>query len=241
MRHRSLSCLAAFTTVLASIVVACSGSSSSPSNAPPVVQPEEDSSTEVDAEVPVDAAPDSPKPTGKCADTFGSALTEGFGRADGLVWAVQKPSDTGCVFPNSDHVIVQVLINSAVYRMVVNVQSDRAGVDPKIRVGTMSHALPPPAFSEGWHLAAPLDYVTTLGAHSTDPSFSALTLADAVTKIAAEVKVGDLISVYAESGAGRPESTHLVHRNKTDQDGALVVSPTTSPKFLLFHFENQTF
>jgi hypothetical protein len=49
------------------------------------------------------------------------------------------------------------------------------------------------------------------------------------------------VAVYAESGAGRPESTHLVHRNKTNQDGATVVSPTTSPKFILFHFENETF
>jgi len=146
-----------------------------------------------------------------------------------------------CVFPNSDHVIVQILIDSAVYRMVVNVQRDRSGVDPKIRVGTVAHALPAPAFAEGWHLGAPLDYVTTLGAHSTDPSFSPLTLADATAKIAGELKVGDPVSIYAESGAGRPESTHLVHRNATNRDGAIVVDPTTTPKFLLFHFENQTF
>lgn len=220
---------------------ACSSSSSTSSPAGT------DASTEEDGAVPVEvdasdaaAAADGFVPTGKCADTFGNALTAGFGRADGIVYAVQKPSDTSCVLPNSDHVVVQVLIESAVYRMVVNVQSDRAGVDPKIRVATLPHALPAPAFAEGWHLGAPLDYVTTLGAHS-DASFTPLTLDEAVAKIASKVKVGDPIAVYAESGAGRPDSTHLVHRNKTNQDGALVVSPTASPEFLLFHFENQTF
>jgi hypothetical protein len=222
---------------------ACSSSSEgSPAPGPDASEPLE---TDSGSAAQVDAgdaatAPDAFVPTGACAATFGSGLTAGFGRADGLVYAVQKPSDTACVLPNSDHVIVQVLIESAVYRMVVNVQSDRAGVDPKIRVATLAHALPAPPFAEGWHLGAALDYVTTLGAHS-DASFTPLSLDEAVAKIASEVKVGDLVSVYAESGAGRPDSTHLVHRNKTNQDGALVVSPTTSPRFLLFHFENQTF
>ena len=227
-------------------VAACSSSSSSSGATPeadaaPAVEDDASVPGDVDSSSPKsDAAADAFVPSGKCAATFGNALTAGFGRADGIVYAVQKPSDKACVMPNSDHVIVQVLINSAVYRMVVNVQSDRAGVDPKIRVATLPHALPAPAFAEGWHLGAPLDYVTSLGAHS-DASFTALTLDEAVTRIAAEVKVGDPIAVYAESGAGRPDSTHLVHRNKSNQDGAIVVSPTTAPKFLMFHFENQTF
>lgn len=224
------------------VAAAACGSSSSNGGTPGVDaggdEPEADASSP-DASDGA-AAADAFTPTGKCADTFGQALTAGFGRADGIVYAVQKPSDTACVLPNSDHVIVQVLIDSAVYRMVVNVQSDRAGSDPKIRVATLAHALPAPAFAEGWHLGAPLDYVTTLGARS-DGSFTALTLEEATTRIAGEVKVGDLVSVYGESGQGRPDSTHLVHRNKTNQDGAIVVSPTSSPKFILFHFDNQTF
>jgi ABC-type transport system involved in cytochrome bd biosynthesis fused ATPase/permease subunit len=100
--------------------------------------------------------------------------------------------------------------------------------------------LPAPAFAEGWHAGAALDYVTSLGAHS-DASFTPLAMADAVTRIAAEVKVGDLVSVYGTSGPGRPESAHLIHRNAANQDGAIVVSPTTAPAFLLFHFDNQKF
>jgi hypothetical protein len=201
------------------VIAACSSGASSP-----VAQPA------------VDAGPS----TGKCADTFGSALTPGFGRIDGTIYAVQKPSDTTCTLPNATHVILQVLMNSAVYRLVVNVQSDRAGSDPKIRIATLEHALPAPAFAEGWHVPAPLDYVTSLGAHS-DASFTALTLDEATTKIASELKIGDPVSVYGTSGDGRPESAHLIHRNAPDQDGAIVVNPTTTPKLLLFHFDNQTF
>jgi hypothetical protein len=216
--------------VLACVVGACSSTSRSGSDVPPDVDAGNDT-VAPDVDAGVTAAPvEASVPSGKCADTFGSALTEGFGRIDGIVYAVQKPSDTMCTLPNGDHVILQVLMNGAVYRLVVNVQSDRGGADPKIRVATLAHALPAPAFAEGWHLPAPLDYVTSLGAH-----------ADATTKIAAELKIGDPVSVYATSGAGRPESAHLIHRNDTNEDGAIVVTPTTSPRFLLFHFDGQTF
>ncbi len=224
------------------LLVACSGSSSSTPGATPsddAGSSEDSAAPDLDASSAVDAV-DAFKPTGLCATTFGAALTEGFGRIDGTVYSVQKPSDSTCTFPNSDHVILQVLMNGAVYRLVVNVQSDRAGSDPKILIATLPHALPAPAFAEGWHAAAPLDYVTSLGAHS-DASFTALTLVDATTKIATDVKVGDPIAVYGTSGAGRPESAHLIHRNATNEDGAIVLDPTTSPKFMLFHFDDQTF
>ncbi len=227
---------------LSCVVLSCSGSST-PNNATPIEEAGTGDETvlpDVDAAVAADAPSDAFVPTGKCADAFGSGLTEGFGRIDGVVYAVQKPSDTMCTLPNRDHVILQVLMNSAVYRLVVNVQSDRAGADPKIRIATLPHALPPPAFAEGWHLGAELDYVTTLGAHS-DATFTALTLDEATTKLAADLKVGDPVAVYGTSGAGRPESAHLIHRNKTNADGAIVVSPGSAPKFLLFHFDSQTF
>lgn len=225
------------------VIAACTSGSSSP-----LVQPSVDAGptgvdapvTDPDAATAADARVDGFVPSGKCADMFGSALTAGFGRIDGTIYAVQKPSDTTCTFSNADHVILQVLMNSAVYRLVVNVQSDRAGADPKIRIAILDHALPGPAFAEGWHIPAPLDYVTTLGAHA-DGTFTALTLDEATTKLVSELKVGDPVSVYGTSGAGRPESAHLIHRNAADQDGAIIVSPTTSPRFLLFRFDNQTF
>ena len=226
------------------VLVACSGGSPSTgatSATEDAGASDDGAAADLDAAAAATDAPaDAFRPTGLCATTFGSALTAGFGRIDGIVYAVQKPSDTTCTFPNSDHVILQVLMNGAVYRLVVNVQSDRAGSDPKILIATLPHALPAPAFAEGWHADAPLDYVTSLGAHA-DASFTALTLAEATTKIATDVKVGDPIAVYGTSGPGRPESAHLIHRNATNADGALVLAPTRSPTFMLFHFDNQTF
>lgn len=191
---------------------------------------------------PPDAAAEAgPTFTGQCAGSFGSALTEGFGRIDGLVYAVQKPSDTACVLPNRDHVVVQVYMGGAVYRLVVNVMSDRAGQSPDVRYAKLPHALPAPAWSDGWHADTPLDYAKTLGASSATSGFAPKAMNDLVAEIASALTVGAKVSVYATSGDGRPESAHLVHRNKTDRDGAIVVDPTTSPKFLLFHFDGQTF
>lgn len=225
----------------AGVIAACSSSKTTDTGAssPDAEAPEVDAAPPdtVDASDSA-AAVDASKPTGQCAATFGDKLTEGFGRIDGIIYAVQKPSDTACVFPNKDHVVLQVLTNGAVYRLVANVQG--SGADPKIRFSVLPHALPAPAFAEGWHLAAGLDYLTTLGAHS-DASFAPLTLAEAVPKIDAELKIGDPVSVYGTCGAGRPESAHLIHRNKANQDGAIVVNPTTAPRFMLFHFDNQTF
>jgi hypothetical protein len=224
--------------IAAGLLFACSSSTPPGAATPDAEAPVEDAGPPKDVDAADAATVDAAKPTGQCASTFGSALTEGFGRVDGIVYAVQKPSDTTCVFPNDDHVIVQVLMKGAVYRLVVNVQG--TGPDPNIRIGLLPHALPAPAFAEGWHADAPLDYLTTLGAHS-DASFASVNLADGVAKVAAELKIGDPVSVYGTSGPGRPESAHLIHRNKTNKDGAIVVNPTTTPRFMLFHFGNQTF
>jgi hypothetical protein len=227
---------------IALLIAACSSSSSSP--AAPAPDPDSGSADPIDSGGTLDAS-DGASPadaglTGKCADTFGASLTTGFGRIDGIVYAVQKPSDTQCVMPNSDHVVLQVLMSGAVYRMVINVSG--SGADPKIRYQKIAHALPAPAFAEGWHAAAPLDYVTTLGVHTTDAAFTAYDLAPLVTELASELHVGDPISVYATVGTGRPESAHLVHRNKTDEDGAVVLAPSSaSPSMLVFHFADQTF
>ena len=58
------------------------------------------------------------------------------------------------MFSSADHVILQALMNSAVYRLVVNVQSDRAGAE----------------------------------FHDASPTFTALTLDEATTKLVSELK-----------------------------------------------------
>lgn len=240
--ERAMRSLLAF--FAASAIVACSSSSSTSGTTPDTLPP----TAPPTAPPPVSLAPPPPSGsdagadsglTGQCASTFGAALTTGFGRIDGTIYAVQKPSDTQCTMPNSDHVVLQVLMNGAVYRMVVNVQG--SGADTRIWYVKLAHALPAPAYAEGWHADAQLDYVTTLDAHTTSP-FQPFTMDPLVTELAGELHVGDPISVYATVGAGRPESAHLVHRNATNQDGAIVLAPSSAtPSFLLFHFADQTF
>lgn len=228
--------------LLALLASACA-SSSKADPTPVASEGSSEPAPQVDAGDPAtpDASDSGAGLSGKCADTFGSALTAGTGRLDGIVYAVQKPSDTQCVMPNSDHVVLQVLMNAAVYRMVVNVKSDRQDQDVRVRFLAMPHALPAPPFAEGWHLGAPLDY-PALDAHNA--AFAPLEMDALVAKIASLVRVGDKVAVYAESGQGRPESAHKIHRNAAGKarDGAIVVSPdSASPTFLLFHFDGQTF
>jgi hypothetical protein len=235
-----LSAAAAAATAFA-LVVACSsdgGTSNAVTGA--------DTGASDDAPAAADAADAGTDfaPTRQCADTFGTALTEGFGRIDGVVQAVQKPSDKDCAMPDKDHVVLQVLMEGSVYRMVVNLVSDLGGADTKIRFVSFPHAMPAPEYAEGWRTGVPLDYANILGAHSGDAGFAPLTLDEAVAKIAAEVKVGDPVSVYAVSSVGQPEGAELVHRNTPgkNEDGAIVVGPTSgAPRFLLFHFADQTF
>lgn len=184
----------------------------------------------------VDCEAGDPAPEETC---FGDALTNGFGRLDGTLLAVQRPSDTQCAFPNDDHLIVQVLMGGAAYRMVVNILSDgRNGTDTRLRFADVAAPLPSPAFEEGWHLDAPLDYAGTLDAHEED--FTPFETDALIGEVVSRVTIGAPISVYATS-QDRPESAHLIHRNHTDEDGAIVVDPAGDPHFLLFHFDGQRF
>lgn len=173
-----------------------------------------------------------------CADTFGAAFTNAFGRADGTVVAVVPPG-WQCPLPNGDHVVIQVRIDGGVQRLVVNVQSSFG--DPNIRMRTLSAPLPAPAYEEGWHPGVALDY-PTLGVHS-DGGWDALTLEDAAARIYDAVDVGAPLSVYATSSGGSyAGSAHLIHRNGSQHDGAIVTGPTgAQPTWLLFHFADQSF
>ena len=183
-------------------------------------------------------------PLGKdayCAASFGNALTNAHGRVDGIITAVVEPGNMRCAQPNNDHVIVQVRMNNAIYRMVVNIESN--GTVKEIRMRTLPHALVGPAYSEGWHPGINFDYVTDLGVHTTDEGWTAEPLQAASKRIADAMTIGAPIAVYATSSGGTFASgAHLVHRNLPGLDGALVIDPTgTNPQFMLFHFENQSF
>ena len=187
-----------------------------------------------------DAAPDAGKDA-TCASTFGNVLTSAFGRVDGTVIAVVPPGDKQCAQINSDHLVVQVSLKGAVYRMVVNVLS--TGTDPDIRIRTLDAPLPAPAFAEGWHPGLALDYPTDLQVHSADPTWTPRSLADATVQISDAIALGAPISIYATSTGGtHADSTHLIHRHAAHDDGALILDPTSAhPRWLLFSFADQTF
>jgi hypothetical protein len=170
-----------------------------------------------------------------CASTFGNALGAGFGRFDGTLRAVVPPGDNDCAMPNSDHVIVEVDANGSTYRMVVNVLSDSD--QPDVLSLTKSAPLSGIAFTPGWNANQLFDYVTTLGVHSTD--FTSHSEANHVQNITDSLTIGADLSVFASSDGGA--SAHLVHRNATNTDGAIVVDPTGSPRYLLFAFSEQSF
>jgi hypothetical protein len=177
-----------------------------------------------------------PDKSAGCASTFGTALTNAFGRIDGTVLAVVKPVDTQCAMPNNDHLVLEVTMMGAVYRMVANLQSTIG--DPNVRFQILPHALPPPAWAEGWHTGVTLDYVTDLGVHAGG-AFMPYPLAQLADVVTDNIAVGQKISVYATSSGGA--SAHLIHRNLPSADGAIVIDPEGSPKMLLFSFADQSF
>lgn len=171
-----------------------------------------------------------------CASTFGNALTSSYGRVDGTVLAVVQPGDMKCPMPNNDHLILEVTMSGAAYRMVVNMQSTSG--DPNVQYLSLAHALPAPAWSEGWHTGLSLDYVNDLGVHAA--GFTPHPMAELAKLVTDAITVGSKISVYASSSGGA--SAHLIHRNTTNADGAIVIDPDgAAPQMLLFHFADQTF
>ena len=205
----------------------CSGSAAPA----PVTEPTD---TGVVAEAAVDTATD-------CAteSELGAELTNSFGRADGVVTAVVGPTVTTCALPNSDHVVVQIKMKGAIYRMVINVASTR-GADLRVRFATMEHAAIEPAWAEGWHTGSGLDYVSALGVHTTDAAFVPYEMLPLAEKIEESIELGKPVSVYAWSSGGA--SAHKVHRNGSNGDGAIVLDPTgPKPKWMLFHFADQSF
>ncbi len=167
-----------------------------------------------------------------CADTFGDALTDSYGRLDGTVLAVVGPTDTQCPLVNDDHLVIQVTMDGAVYRMVVNVDGVYYTEAPGSLVG--------PAWAEGWHTDVALEY-PMLGVTSTQ--FISQPMAQLVETVSAHIDIGAPISVYAvSSGGDLASSAHLVHRNDSGSDGAILIDPTgADPLYLLFRFPEQAF
>jgi hypothetical protein len=227
--------------LLASLLAACS--SSSPATAPDaghadasVDAPSGDVSKDAAKDAARDAAADVNK-AATCATSFGDSLTNAFGRLDGTVLAVVPPNDQTCAMPNMTHLVVEVTMGGAAYRMVIDVLSDEG--PPDVSFYELDAPLADGAWAEGWHAGVLFDYVLTIKVHST--SFTAMTQANLAAKVTSEIALGSKISFFATS-MDEPTSAHLVHRNETNEDGAIVIGPdTASPHYLLFRFSDQTF
>jgi hypothetical protein len=193
-----------------------------------------------DARVRDDAAIDAPLDKARaCAVVFGSSLTNSFGRLDGTVRAVVPPGHPTCPMPNGTHLVVQVMMAGQAYRMVTNVLSDSG--DPRVFLHELDAPLAGPAWAEGWHPGYQLDYATTL--HVASDVFVPHDMTTTVDMVTDRIELGAKVSVFATSSGGANASgAHLVHRNTTNADGAIVIGPdTASPHWILFRFDEQTF
>lgn len=170
-------------------------------------------------------------------EDLGTSLTSAFGRLDGTVLAVVKPTDTECYLPNSDHVVLQVLWNGEAYRMVINIQSSFG--DPDVFYLLHPGAPEGLVWEEGWHPGVTFDYAGDLGIHAG--VFTPIPMLELADTIADEITLGQQVSVFGTSD-GYPSSAHKIHRNGGGADGAIVLDPTSAtPRTMLFHFANQSF
>lgn len=208
-------------------VTACSASSAS-------VGPSDAGSGGGSLDAPPDAPVDKAAP---CASTFGQAIgSVGFARFDGTVVAILPPGNKTCAEPNSTHLVLELIFSGAVYRMVVDVDDNAAS--GTIHTNTITHDLVGGPWQDGWH-AVPLDYVNDLGLKAAD--FASTSTAQAVAAVTEAIDLGAHVSVFA-TAQGEADSAHLVHRNYTNQDGAIVIGvDQTSPTWLLFAFSDQSF
>jgi len=175
-----------------------------------------------------------------CARSFGDALKVEYGRLDGIVSAVVKPSDTTCTQPLADHVVVEVKMQGHVYRILVETKHTSApmNVDARVRYHAFDAAFMPHGnWAEGWHPGVVLDYPATLGIRAG--MFTPVESADLIARVSHEIVVGDKISIYADATSG--SSATNVHR-QNGSDGAILLHPDTgTPRVLAFHFDGQMF
>jgi hypothetical protein len=160
-----------------------------------------------------------------------------FGRLDGYLISIVPPGGHACN-GDSDHVHLQVRVNNGVYDIAVNV-SDSSSQSSPVLYKAMAFKAKVGAWAEGWHESSEsFDYVNTLQLHSSD--FAGVAKADLVQDIQTELEVANHISVFA-TGYG-PTGGHLIHRNHSNADGAIIVDPVgKNPRVLVFHFADQSF
>lgn len=171
-----------------------------------------------------------------CTSTFGSAMTATFGRLDGFLVAIVNPNTTTSCRGDDNHIHLQVKVNGGIEDIAVNSASTTGNPDVDFR--TIGAALRGGAWTEGWHPGQTLDYPSNLGV--TSGSFTEENQTQLTASVGNLIANANHVSIF---GTGfDPTGGHLIHREGSNHDGAIVINPTTSnPTYLLFHFTTQSF
>jgi hypothetical protein len=234
-------------SMVASTVAACGGSTSSPggegaSDAGAVetsvdAAPSGDGSSAVDSsDSASDGATDIDSGDGTptrqpCTGNLGTALDTEFGRLDGYIVSIVDVGDSKMTCNGDDsHVHLQVMMNGGIYDVAVNVDG---------MFYEMDMPLPTPAWSEGWHYGTIFNDYATLGVHSTQ--FTMLGIPMTAAKVEAELANANHISVYG-TGYGAT-GMHDTHYEGQMTDGMIVMNPQTptASHILFFDFAGDTF
>jgi hypothetical protein len=170
-----------------------------------------------------------------CTNTFGSAMNTTFGRLDGFLVSIVNPGGSTCR-SDAHHVHLQVLVNGGVQDIAVNVDSNVG--NPDVDFLTLNAPLAGAAWTEGWHASQQLDFVNNLGVHSG--SFTEKTPSQLASLVDTTLASANHVSIFTTGFDAT--GGHLIHRNPTNHDGAIVINPlSSSPTYLLFHFTTQSF
>jgi hypothetical protein len=175
------------------------------------------------------------------AGGWGHSLNATFGRIDGHLVALAKPTDTQCDQSNSSHFVLEISMNGATYPLVVNVD-DKKSSNSSVYFAETDAPLQGVPWQEGWHTdsSEKLDYAKHLNVHSD--AFQPYPETALVGQIMCHLTIGQQVSVYA-LGWG-VDGAHDIHRNTGGggADGAIVLNAgSASPHYLMFRFSNQTF
>src|SRR5262249_28719796 len=119
---------------------------------------------------------------------------------------------------DDNHIHLQVKVNGGIEDIAVNIASTFG--NPDLDVLSINAALLGGAWSEGWHTGQTLDYVTSLGVHSG--SFTEKTPTQLTSLIDSALASANHVSIFTTGFD--PTGGHLVHRQNSGHDGAIVIN-----------------
>lgn len=171
-----------------------------------------------------------------CTSRFGSAMTASFGRLDGFLVSIVNPNTTTACRGDDNHIHLQVSVHGNIEDIAVNIASTSG--NPDLDFLAINAALRGGAWTEGWHPGQTLDYPGNLGVHSG--SFAERTPTQLTSLLDSALASANHVSIFTTGFDAT--GGHLVHRQGSGHDGAIIINPlSSSPQYLLFHFSTQSF